>query len=531
MGIVSGCRRLLAAAAGCMLAAAAVAAPPEGFGQRVEAALRAHGAPGLSIAIVEDGQVVHAKGYGVRRLGSDEPVDADTIFPTGSTGKAVTAAALAILVEEGRLCWEDRVIDHLPDFRMYDPWVTREMTVRDLLVHRSGLGLGAGDLLFVPRTARSRAEIVHALRHIRPATSFRSGYAYDNILYIVAGEVVAAASGQSWESFVSERIFRPLGMATAASRLEERFANPNRAHPHARLDPRLRGLGPQQVLPEREGLDQVMAPAGGLAWSANDFARWIQAQLALGEVPGGNGARLWSEANAREMWTMHIPIPVRPGPPPTDVVSPQFAGYGLGWGVQDYRGVRVLQHSGAVFGSLAFVVLVPERRVGFALMVNSEDGYLLRGLAYELLDHYLGFEPRDWVSVYAQLNQSRLAAGLKAVEEAKKSAARKGGRHSLPLSGYAGRYVDDWYGPIVIAEQGGRLRVDFTRSPGMTGTLTHWQYDTFRIDWDDASIEPAFATFALDAEGRVERITMKAVSPLADFSYDYHDLLFRPAKD
>ena len=522
---------LRAAVTGALLsvvsAATAAGTLPPGFDQRVDDAMRSRDVPGMAIAVVKGGEIVHARGYGVRRLGAPDAVDADTIFPTGSTGKAVTAAALAILVDDGKLGWDDRVIDHLPDFRMYDPWVTREMTVRDLLLHRSGLGLGAGDLLFIPRTSRSRADIVRALRHIEPATSFRSGYAYDNILYIVAGELVSTVSGQPWEKFVRERIFAPLGMTTAVSDENDRFATANRVQPHARLDPRLRGLGRQQVLPEREGLGQVGAPAGGLSWSANDFARWMQAQLALGAIPGGEGKRLWSEANALEMWSPQVPVPVRRYPAPISDITPQFSGYALGWNVQDYRGVKVVQHGGAVFGVLAFVVLVPEHDLGIALMINAEDVDVMRGLGYELLDHYLGFEPRDWVADFATWNQERLAAGLVALEGAG-APARKASRPSLPASGYAGDYADAWYGPMAITERDGRLRIDFKRTPDMAGTLSHWQYDTFRADWDDRSIEPAYVTFALDADGKVERVTMKAVSPLADFSYDYHDLRFEP---
>jgi CubicO group peptidase (beta-lactamase class C family) len=502
---------------------------PAGFDARVEQAMRSHEVPGMAISIVKDGQIVHAKGYGVRRLGGNEPVDADTIFPTGSTGKAVTAAALAILIDDGKLSWDNRVADHLPDFRMYDAWVTREMTVADLLLHRSGLGLGAGDLLFIPRTSRSRADIVHALRHIKPATSFRSGYAYDNILYIVAGELVTQVSGQPWEDFVRTRIFQPLGMTTAVSDEKDRFANPNRAQPHARLDTRLRGLGPQQVLPEREGLGQVGAPAGGLSWSAKDFARWVQVQLALGALPDGKG-RLYSEASARAMWTPQVPIPIRPYPAPITDMTPQFSGYGYGWNVQDYRGVKVVQHGGAVFGVLAFVVLVPERNLGIALQINSEDVEVMRGLGYELLDHYLGLEPRDWVADFSTWNRERLAGGLEALQGTKAASRNATSKPSLQPAGYAGTYADAWYGPIAVAERGGRLRVDFTQTPNMAGALSHWQYDTFRVDWDDASIEPAYMTFALDADGRVARITMKAVSPLADFSYDYPDLLFEPTK-
>lgn len=528
MNIRSYLSRGIACIALSCASAMTCAEPPAGFDARVLEAMRGRDVPGMAISVVQDGKVVFAQGYGVRRLGGREPVDADTIFPTGSTGKAVTAAALAILVDEGKLGWDDKVIDHLPDFRMYDPWVTREMTVRDLLVHRSGLGLGAGDLLFIPRTTRGRADIMHALRNIKPATSFRSAYAYDNILYIVAGELVAQASGQTWERFVRERIFRPLGMKTAVDDETDRFAAANRAQPHARLDPRLRGLGPQQVLPEREGLGQVGAPAGGLSWSANDFARWMQAQLALGAIPDGGGKRLWSEASAREMWAPEVPMPIRPYPAPITDITPQFSGYAFGWDVQDYRGIKVVQHGGAVFGVLAFVVLVPERHLGISLQVNSEDVDVMRGLGYELLDHYLGFEPRDWVGAFETWNRNRLDDGLKALQGMAAQAATAS-RASLPDAGYAGSYADPWYGAIAVSDAGGKLRIDFRQTPNMAGTLSHWQYDTFRADWDDASIEPAYVTFALDANGKVARITMKPVSPLADFSYDYQDLSFAPA--
>ncbi len=500
---------------------------PADFDARVLQAMKSREVPGMAISIVKDGQIVQARGYGVRRLGGSEPVDGDTIFPTGSTGKAVTAAALAILVDEGKLGWDDKVIDHLPDFRMYDPWVTHEMTVADLLLHRSGLGLGAGDLLFIPRTSRTRMEIVRALRHLKPATSFRSGYAYDNILYIVAGELISQVSGQSWETFVANRIFKPLGMTTAVSDEANRFATANRVQPHARLDARLRGLGKQQMLPEREGLGQVGAPAGGLSWSAKDFARWMQVQLGQGALPDG-GTRLYSEASARAMWTPQVPTPISPYPAPISDITPQFSGYSYGWYVQDYRGVKVIQHGGAVFGVITFVVLVPDRKLGIALQMNAEDVDVLRGLGYELMDHYLGFERRDWVGAFSSWYQDRLTGGLKALKDMAPT-ARTASRPSLPARGYVGRYADAWYGEATVAEQGGTLRMDFTRTPNMVGTLRHWQYDTFRVDWDDTALEPAFVTFALNAEGHVANITMKATSPLADFSYDYHDLRFEPA--
>src|SRR6187455_2897312 len=223
----------------------ATAAPPADFAARVDAVRTAAEVPGMAIAIVENGAVTLARGFGVRKLGSPDKVDGDTIFMTGSTGKAMTTAALATLVDAGKLEWDDRVADLIPGFQMYDPWVTREMTLRDLLVHRSGLGLGAGDLLVIPRGTLSRAEVVKRLRFIKPATSFRSGYAYDNVLYIVAGHVIDVVSGQPFEDYVREHLFKPAGMTTATTGNDERFTNPNRARPHGRLDGPMRGLGTQ----------------------------------------------------------------------------------------------------------------------------------------------------------------------------------------------------------------------------------------------------------------------------------------------
>src|ERR1700723_2003851 len=246
---------------------AAVAAPPNGFEARVESLRKQFGVPGMAVAIVENDKVTLAKGFGVKRLGSPERVDAGTIFPTGSTGKAFTVAALGILVDQGKIGWDDKVIDHLPGFQMYDPWVTREMTIRDLLVHRSGLGLGAGDLLFVPRTNLSRAESVRRLRYIKPATSFRSGFAYDNILYMVAGQLIEEVSGETWEKFTAGHVLKAAGMLHSTTDNDARFATEDRAQPHARTSGSLRGVGEQGRLDERDDLGRSAAPAGGLPTS------------------------------------------------------------------------------------------------------------------------------------------------------------------------------------------------------------------------------------------------------------------------
>lgn len=522
-------RPILAALVAALLAATpAAAAPPDGFDARVEALMKATEAPGMAIAIVEDGRVTLARGYGVRRIGQAAKVDADTIFMTGSTGKAFTAAALATLVDAGRIGWDDKVIDHLPGFQMYDAWVTREMTVRDLLVHRSGLGLGMGDLLMVPRGKLSMKEVVGRLRYMKPATSFRNNYAYDNILYTVAGALIEEVSGQRFEDYVSAHVFRPAGMADATAEMARQLSEPNRAQPHARFGGVTRGTGPQKLLDERDRLGQSGSPAGLLAASANDMARWLQVQLAGGTTP--EGKRVFSAATAKEMWTPVTPIAPSSWPAPLTGINPTYDSYALGWQVRDYRGARMVWHAGGLFGFTSVVVMLPEKKVGFALLLNNEEMEPRLGLMYELLDHYLGAPAatagEDWPSRFAAFKRARIAGAEAAVAKATASPAKAG--PSLALAGYAGRYDDPWYGTMAVSSDARGLAVDFTTTPGMTGRLRHHQYDTFVADFNDPAIEDAYLTFSLDAEGKVARVTAKPVSPIADFSFDYADLLFTP---
>jgi CubicO group peptidase (beta-lactamase class C family) len=507
-----------------LLAVPAWSAPPADFEARVDAVRTAAEVPGMAVAIVENGAVTLARGFGVRKLGSPEKVDGDTIFMTGSTGKAMTTAALATLVDAGKLKWDDPVADHIPGFQMYDPWVTREMTIRDLLVHRSGLGLGAGDLLVIPRGTLPRAEVVRRLRFIKPARSFRSGYAYDNILYIVAGHVIDLVSGQPYEDYIREHLFEPAGMLHSTSDEAHRFANPNRASPHARVGGAVRGIGPLKLLDEHDNLAPASTPAGLLAISANDLARWLQIQLAKGKLP--EGGRLFSEASSVEMWTPQTIEPIGPALPGLEQTTPNFEQYALGWEVRDYGGAKILWHSGGVFGFVTVVVLIPEKNVGFAITQNSEDGQARFGLMYELLDHYLGRPKKDWPAVITQVRKDRFAAATAAMNA--KAATPVRSKPTLPQEKYAGRYVDAWYGAIAIGSDAKGLTIDFTNTPNMRGRLQHWQYDTFIARFDDPGIEAAYVTFSLGAEGHVERITMKPVSPLADFSFDYQDLLFTP---
>jgi CubicO group peptidase (beta-lactamase class C family) len=518
-------RAILIAALAC--ATPAWADPPKGLADHIETLRREIGVPGMAITIVENGQATFTQGFGVRKLGSQDVVDAATLFCNGSTTKAFTVAALGQLVDEGKIGWDDKVIDHLPGFQMYDSWVTREMTIRDLLVHRSGLGLGEGDLLFVPTSNRSRAETVKQLRYLKPATSFRSGYAYDNVLYMVAGQLIEAVTGEKWEDYVDEHVLKAAGMINSTTHPERRFATADRAQPHARIGGPVRGMGTQSVLDEKEMLGQNSAPAGsGMAVSAQDMARWLEIQLAHGKLPDSD-SRLFSAAASREMWSPVVLIPGHPLPSPLEAEQSMFETYALGWEIHDYKGAKIVSHDGAVFGSEATVVMIPEKNVGFAIMINSEDGEILKGLTNELVDYYLGKPTQKWTEDYIAFKKKRLAQAAAALNTKEAAPAAIG--PSLPIARYAGTYADSWYGPIRISQTQDKLRIDFQQSPGMTGTLEHWQYDTFRTRWDNPAFENADVTFGLDAQGKVSQITMKAVSPVADFSWDYQDLLFTPA--
>jgi CubicO group peptidase (beta-lactamase class C family) len=473
--------------------------------------------PGMAVLVVKDGRVVVSRGYGVRRLGEPAPVTPRTMFGIASHTKAFTAAAMALLVEEGKLKWDDRVIDHLPEFQMSDPYVTREMRIRDLFTHRSGLALGAGDLMYFPPSDLGRAEIVRRLRFVPLAYSFRERYAYDNVLYVVAGEVIARVSGMPWEKFLKRRILDPLGMSSTTTSVKALREHNDVAFPHAKDEGALRPL----PLADSDN----WAAAAGVITNLEDFSRWVRVQLGGGEF---EGRRLFSQAQQREMWTPVTMVPSRPGEGALAQVAPQFSTYALGWNVSDYRGRRTVHHSGGLAGMVTRTVLVPEMQLGVAVFTNQEAGQAFHAVIYTVLDHYIGAAPADWVAALA-------AARRKQVEEAEskvKAAMAKraaGGRPSLDPSSYAGRYRDAWYGDVLIAEEGGRPRIRFTHTPWLEGTLEHFHYDTFIVRWDRRwLLADAWLTFSLNADGTIAEARMSAVSPLTDFSFDFHDLRLRP---
>ena len=493
-------------------------APPD-IDPWVQRTMKTFDVPGISLAIVKDGAVVVARGYGVKKLGEPARVDERTLFGIASNTKAFTATALGMLVDEGKIRWDAPVIDYVPSFQLSDPYVTREMTVRDLLVHRSGLGLGAGDLLWWPPSAYDRKEIMRRLRYIPLATSFRSAYAYDNVLYLVAGEVIEAVSGTSWEDFVATRILARVGMTTSNVRHSDATKGGNVATPHARVDGTVRPILPFD--------SDNTNPAGGINSNATDMAKWMIVQLDEGRLP--DGTALLQPATARQLTTIVTPMPIGAGPPEVREVRPNFNGYGLGFQLRDYRGHKLVTHTGGLPGYVSRVAMIPDARLGVAVLTNQESGAAFESIVDHVLDAYLGAPEKDWIAAFDAIekrgrDQAAAATGASA------AARDASSKPSLPLDRYTGRYRDAWYGDMTIARKGAGLTIAFDRTPSLSGTLEHWQHDTFVARWTDRELRAdAFVTFALTPDGTIDSARMHAVSPETDFSFDFQDLLFRPA--
>jgi CubicO group peptidase (beta-lactamase class C family) len=497
---------------------AQAAAPPD-LDSYVANSMKTFDVPGMAVAIVKDGKIVVAKGYGVRKLGDPTPVDEHTMFGIGSNTKAFTTAALAGLVDAGKLSWDDPVYQRLPGFMMYDPYVSHEMTIRDLLTHRSGMGLGEGDLLFWPHSTYTRDEIVYKLRFMKPASSFRSHYAYDNLLYMTAGQIIPAVTGTSWDDYIRQHIFQPLGMNHSTVSNAAFKAGDDYAFPHERVDGRL------QVIP-LEVLDNV-GPAGSINSCAADMAKWVQLQLNHGKFIDREGS-LFSERQSKEMWTPQTILPIGEPSPALATLKPNFADYALGWGVRDYRGRKLVGHTGGVAGFVSRVMLVPQENLGVVVLTNAEEGGAFDSILYHVLDHYFGLPPTDWVAAFKSVKDREVEEAAETMKRAEAARAADS-KPSLPLEKYAGVYNDAWYGPITVRMENSGLVITFDHTPTMIGDLQHWQFDTFKAHWRDRTIEDAFLTFSLNPDGSIDSARMAAVSPLADFSFDYQDLLFKPA--
>ena len=480
--------------------------------------LKAFDVPGMAVAVVKDGQVVMAKGYGVSSLATKAPMDANTLFGIASNTKAFTAAALGLLVEEGKLRWDDKVTDHIPEFKMYDPYVTAEFTVRDLLTHRSGLGLGAGDLMMFPDSADFTVkDVIHNLRYFKPVSSFRSKFDYNDNLYIVAGEVVARIAKQPWDDFVETRLLKPLGMNRSAT-LYSRLPDPtNVIDAHGPVE------GKVQVI--RRDLSTLLGPAGGMYSSVADLSKWAMMLL------GGPGAPapLLKPRTQHELWSAQTILPV--GPVPAAYLpfsyNTHFSAYGLGWFLRDVRGYKEVSHTGGEIGMVTKVTLLPELHLGIIVLTNQESGAAFTAVTNTIEDHYLGMTGLDRVKLMVDLSTAQNTADGKTTQAVWKqvAAAQKAAPKRPDFGAYVGRYHDAWLGDVNIYAQGTQLWLKSVRAPRLVGQLLPYRGSTYVVRWKARSLNAdAFAAFALDEQGRASGLKMKPISELTDFSYDFQDL-------
>ena len=477
--------------------------------------LKTFDVPGIAIAIIKDGKVVHSKGYGVRSLLNNKPIDSNTLFGIASNSKAFTSAALAIMVDEGKLKWDDKVTDIIPEFKLYDPYVTNSFTVRDLLSHRSGLGLGAGDLMFFPDDNNfTKKEIIHNLRYLKPVSEFRSKYDYNNNMFIVAGEVLERVSGMSWEDFIETRIMKPLKFEYSKASWERAKNSTNIIDAHVFFN------GKVQTIPH-DWSNNANA-AGGILSNLNDLSKWVIMQLDSGRY--NNNQKLFSLKSQEEMWSPQTIIPVHG----KNYYNTHFSSYGLGWRVTDTKGYKEVGHTGGLLGTVTQITLIPDLKLGIIVLTNQQSGAAFSAITNSIKDGYLGLQGKKWVTDYSAIirrNDNRL--------DSIENAAWKIATPSNLISEdhkkiYTGIFKDDWFGKISITNENGKLRFVSEKSSKLKGELFFYKGNTFIVKWDNRSLDAdAYVVFSLNKDGRAVAFTMDPISSRTDFSFDFQDLDFK----
>jgi CubicO group peptidase (beta-lactamase class C family) len=461
------------------------------FDKYVEQAAHDWHVPALAIAVVKDDSLVFAKGYGVIEIGKPARADEHTRFAIGSTTKAMTSVALGMLVDEGKLHWDDRVIDHLPEFRMYDPYVTRELTVRDLLTHRTGLP--GTDLFWVGPWKYSLVDMIQRLRYVKPESSFRSEWDYQNVMYAIGGTLIERISGMPWETFVRTRIFTPLGMNETEPLVSLIEGKPNVAVPHAERNDTVR------VVPIRS--TDAIAPAGSVWSSVSDMSKWMRFILDSGRV---GSQRLLKPETFRELIAPQIRAPMEEYPA-LRLAKPNFFSYGLGWFIQDYRGQAVWMHTGSIDGMCALIGLMPDKRMGVYVLENLDHAEIRHGLMYSAFDLYDGGASRDWSK-----DLHELFASLRPARPQMAGGARPETHPSLPLDKYVGTYVDSTYGSIQITMSNGALQVQAGELTGQR--LEPVEYEMFRTQPSAGGRAPLSLTFVPDGAGNVMAVRLFGVT-------------------
>ncbi len=449
--------------------------------------------PGLAVTLVKDGKVLLAKGYGVREIGTSNLVDAQTLFACASTTKALVATCMGILVDEGKVNWSDPVIKHLPEFQLYDPYITREIKIRDLFTHNTGIG--NTDFLWSTMNISSD-EVLYRMRYIEPSYSLRSGYTYQNIFYLAAGKVIEKLSGQTWNQFIRERLFQPLGMERAFPLLSD-VKDINQTKPHYKID------GEVKVI-DHMSADQI-GPAGSVWASIEDMSKWVICMLDSSKYAGG---RLLSAGTWAEMFKPQILIPVNQFYPTAQLTKPNWTSYGLGWFQHDYKGKKVNFHTGSLYGSIALHAQLPEENLGIYVFGNYDHAELRHALMYKAFDLFALGGNRDWNSEFLKLYTNIREESEKRMKEFESNRVFDT-NPSLPLENFAGKYTDKLFGEVEIVLEQGQLSIILNGV--LRGTLSHWHYDTYRLIFDEKWRGKWNTNFILGTNGKISKVNISGM--------------------
>ncbi|WP_370898903.1 serine hydrolase [Chryseobacterium gossypii] len=483
----------------------------------IQNTLKTFDVPGMSVGIVKDGKIIYSKGFGVRSLVTKQPMDENTLVGIASNSKGFTCTALTILADEGKLDWDDKVSKYIPEFQMYDPYVSQNVTIKDLVTHRAGLGLGQGDLMFFPEGGSLTVnDIIHNVRYLKPENPFRTTLDYNNIMFIVAGEVIHRVSGLSWAEFIEQRIMKPVGMTSSFGSYSRAKAVANKIDAHAPVD------GKAIAVPH--DWSETANAAGGIMSNIKDMSTW--AEFLLNNFTTKEGKKLVSDKQIQQLWSLQIPDTVAPKNP----YDTSFYGYGMGWFLSDVKGYKQIQHTGGLIGTVTQFTLIPDLKLGIIVLTNQQSGTAFNTITNTVKDSYLGIADRNWLKTYSERMAKLNAEFEKQKKEAfsKAEAFKKETGLQPKAEQFTGKYHDLWFGDVDISRQGNVYRISCANSPRLKGELLPYSNNSFIIRWDDRSYDAdAYIIFSYDENGKAQSATLKPISEVTDFSFDFGDLDLR----
>lgn len=482
----------------------------------IQNTLKTFDVPGISVGIVKDGKVIYAKGFGVSSLTTKNKMDANTLVGIASNSKGFTATALAILADEGKLNFDDKVSKYIPEFQMNDAYVSQEITIKDLITHRAGLGLGQGDLMFFPEGGNLTVnDIVHNVRYLKPDHSFRTTLEYNNIMFIVAGEVIHRVSGLSWSDFIEQRILKPVGMTSSfGSYKNAKKANvTNIIDAHSPVD--------GKVIQVPHDWNETANAAGGIISNITDMSTW--AEFLMNGFTTKDGKKLVSDKQIQQLWNLQISTPVAL----KNAYDSNFGGYGLGWFLTDVKGHKQVYHTGGLIGTVTQFTLIPDMKLGIIVLTNQQSGAAFSAITNTVKDSYLGMPEKDWVKLYGDRMTKINADYDKDKKEifAKSVTFGKDKNAQIKANQITGTYIDPWFGEVNISAEGNSFRIFCKNSPRLKGELLPYSSNVMIAKWDDRSYDAdAFVNFNLDENGKAQGMKLKPISDVTDFSFDFGDL-------